>query len=155
MLNNVVCGHFWSGPWGLGSGPSSSPWGTPTSARPGTDFRACIIEEVLLGIVKSIIWNFFWTPQTSWLSSRAHPHGRLQHQQGQELILELIYIEKHYCPILPRPFWPLGRFSYVQSLQFLILINVVWVHFWSGPWGQSSGAIPMGNPNISKARNWT
>ena len=40
-----------------------------------------------------------------------------------------IYIEKHYCPVLPRPFWPLGHLSYVQSLQFFMLINVVWVHF--------------------------
>ena len=35
-----------------GSTQSPSPWGTPTSARPGTDFRAYLIEETLLGISK-------------------------------------------------------------------------------------------------------
>ena len=72
------------------------------------------------------------------------------------MLILIINIEKHYCPVLPRPFWPLGHLSYVQSLQFFMLINVVWVDFWSGPWGQSSGAIPipMEDPNISKARDW-
>ena len=40
-----------------------SPLGTPTSARPGIDFRAYFIEEILLGIVKSFISNFFQTPR--------------------------------------------------------------------------------------------
>ena len=36
-------------------GPYPSPWGTPTSGRPGTDFRAHFIEETLLGIVRLVI----------------------------------------------------------------------------------------------------
>ena len=42
-------------------GPSSSPCGTPTSGRPGTDFGANFIEKILLGIVKRFIWIFFLT----------------------------------------------------------------------------------------------
>ena len=33
-------------------GPSPSPWRTPKSARPGTDFRAYFIKQLLLGLVK-------------------------------------------------------------------------------------------------------
>ena len=37
-----------------------------------------------------------------------------------------------------------------------MLINLVWGHFWSGPQDRGSGAIlsPVGNLNISKARDW-
>ena len=43
-------------------GPSSTPWGTPTSARPGTDFRAYFIEKILLSISKVGHLNLFLTP---------------------------------------------------------------------------------------------
>ena len=36
-------------------GPSPSPWGTPTSARPGTDFSAYFMKEKLLGLVIFVI----------------------------------------------------------------------------------------------------
>ena len=36
-------------------GPSPSPWGTSTSARPGTDLRAFFIEDILLGIAGLVI----------------------------------------------------------------------------------------------------
>ena len=42
-------------------GPSPSPWGTPASGRPGTDFRTHFIEGKLLVISKLVIWNFFQT----------------------------------------------------------------------------------------------
>ena len=73
-------------------GPSSSPWGSPTSARPGTDFRACFIKNTLLGIIKLVIWNFFLTLPDIWVRFWSHPqpHGEPQHQQGQELTLELL-----------------------------------------------------------------
>ena len=34
------------------------PWWTPTSARPGTVFSAYFIEDILVGIVKLVIWIF-------------------------------------------------------------------------------------------------
>ena len=46
-----------------------------------------------------------------------------------------ILIEKHICRFHPRPIWPLGQLSDVQSPYFFMLINVVSVLFWSGPWG--------------------
>ena len=45
----------------LGGVLGPSPWGTPTSATPVTDFLACFKEEILLGISKLIISNFFMT----------------------------------------------------------------------------------------------
>ena len=30
-------------------------WGTPTSARPGIDYRVYFIEKILLGIVKLVV----------------------------------------------------------------------------------------------------
>ena len=70
-------------------GPSPSPWGTPSSARPRTDLRAYFIEDILLGIVKLVIWKIFWTPPSIWVESwgRPHPHGEPQHQQCHRLIL--------------------------------------------------------------------
>ena len=85
------CYYFWtSGSLGWILGSSPSPWRSPTSARPGTDFRAYFMEEALLGIVKLVIWNFFLTSPDIWVGSwgHPHPHGGPQHQQGQGLILE-------------------------------------------------------------------
>ena len=56
---------------GAALGPS--PWRTPTSARPGTDFRAYFIEEIMLGIVELVIRHLFWTPLTSGWSSGTNP----------------------------------------------------------------------------------
>jgi len=39
-------------------GTTSSPWGTPTSARPGTGFGAFFIEEKLFGISKRVPLKF-------------------------------------------------------------------------------------------------
>ena len=39
-------------------GPSPSPWGTPTSARPGTGFGQFFIEEKLSGISKRVPLKF-------------------------------------------------------------------------------------------------
>ena len=79
-------------------GPSSSPWGSPTSARPGTDFRACFTKNTLLGIIKLGIWNFFLTLPDIWVRFWSHPqsHGELQHQQGQEVILKHILWKTYF-----------------------------------------------------------
>ena len=74
----------------LGGVLGPSTWGTPTSARPGTDFSAHFMKEKLLGIVRLVIWNFFHTPPTIWVEfwGHPHPHGGPQHQQGQGLIFQ-------------------------------------------------------------------
>ena len=79
----------------LVKGPSPSPW---TLARPGTDFREYFIEEILLSIVKLVIWKFLLTPPDIWVELWGHPHchGEPQHQKGQGLILEHISL-KRYC----------------------------------------------------------
>ena len=56
-----VCLLFYPDPEARATGPSPTPWGTLTSARPGTDFRAYFTDQLLLGIVKLVIWNFFLT----------------------------------------------------------------------------------------------
>ena len=73
-------------------GPSPSPWGTPISARPGTDLIAYLIEDILLSVVKLVIWKNFWTPPNICVEfwGHPHPHGEPQHQQCQGLILEHI-----------------------------------------------------------------
>ena len=74
---------------GGGLGPSPSPWGTPTSARPGTDFRAHFIEQLLL--VKNLSFETFSRPPpTIWMEfwGHPHPHGVPQHQQGQGVIFQ-------------------------------------------------------------------
>ena len=60
--------------------PSPTPWGTPTSARPGSDFKVYFIKDIFLGIVKLVILNFFVTPPDIWVSFWSHPqpHGDFQ-----------------------------------------------------------------------------
>ena len=127
--------------------PSPTPWGTPTSARPGSDFKVYFMKDIFLGIVKLVILNFFVTPPDIWVSFWSHPqpHGELQNQPGQELILEPILIEKHYCLFPPRPFWPLSRLSPIQTLQFFMVIDLVCIVFYLDPGSRVTGH-PHGGP---------
>ena len=79
------------------------------------------MEYILLDIVKLVIWNFFLTPHTCGWSSGAilNPHGGLQHQQGQRLILDdisLRYIVRYSILFIwnffltPRPPHPTSKF---------------------------------------------
>ena len=76
----------------LGGVLGPSLWGTQVSARPGTNFKAYSIEEILLEIERLVIWNFFLTPPDIWVEfwGQPKPHVGPQHQQGQGLILEYI-----------------------------------------------------------------
>ena len=124
MLINMVGELFWSPTlWPQFWGPSSSPWGSPTSARPGTDFRACFIKNTLLGIIKLVIWNFFLTLPDIWVRFWSHPqpHGELQHQQGQEVILKY-FIKDIFLGIVK-----------LVILNFFVTPPDIWVSFWSHP----------------------
>ena len=95
-------------------------------------------QNPMLTVVKLVIWNFFPTPPHIWVEFWGHPqpHGGPQHQQGQELIFEHTYFIEEVL---------LGM---VKSLK--LFPDSLQTSGWS------SGAIPipMGDPNISKARDW-
>ena len=60
LLINVVCLLFYPNLWAGVTGQSPTPWGTPYSAKPGTDFRAYFIKKILEGMVELLPCLWGW-----------------------------------------------------------------------------------------------